>query len=239
MNNTYLYDGEFSSLLKLIGHLIKLKEKPGDIKSEKNYVPNLLDKPVYLEAKEDYLQLDKTIKSRIYYTYLSTDKNKELIIYYFIKNYLIYKNTILYRRNLNCVNKVLDLSLKVSREAHKMKGFLRFKKMDGFYYGEISPTNDVLPIIVNHFIKRLNDKFMIKDKNRNKYVIYDLNNTIFLEEKDIISLNIDKNKNDSFEDLWKTFFNTIAIKERENRKAQKSFMPKKYWNDMLEMEDNL
>ena len=32
-------------------------------------------------------------------------------------------------------------------------------------------------------------------------------------------------------------FKTIAIKERENKKCQMSFMPKKYWHNIIEMED--
>ena len=41
------------------------------------------------------------------------------------------------------------------------------------------------------------------------------------------------------EDLWKTFFKTVAIKERENLKCQRNFMPKRYWENMIEMEDKL
>ena len=41
------------------------------------------------------------------------------------------------------------------------------------------------------------------------------------------------------EELWRVFFQTIAIKERKNLRCQQSFMPKKYWQDMLEMEDKV
>ena len=42
-----------------------------------------------------------------------------------------------------------------------------------------------------------------------------------------------------FNDLWKSFFNSIGIKERNNYKVQRNFMPKKYWKYITEMEDNL
>jgi probable DNA metabolism protein len=42
-----------------------------------------------------------------------------------------------------------------------------------------------------------------------------------------------------FEDLWKTFHKTIAIKERTNKKCQQQFMPKKYWKNILEMENEI
>ena len=35
------------------------------------------------------------------------------------------------------------------------------------------------------------------------------------------------------------FHKTIGIKERENRRCQQNFMPKKYWKNMLEMENEI
>ena len=245
MNNIYLYDDSFDSLLTLIMTLVYYKNNPKDIKSNKDFTPNLIDIPVYLELDKDKLKLLKSkvsnkIISIAYYVYLSNDKNKELIIYYFLKNALIYKDKVIYHRNLNCVNKALNLSSKVSREAHKLKGFLRFKEMqNNFFYAEISPDNNVIGILANHFRKRLSCEYwIIKDIGRNIYAFYDLNNITFLQEEDIIKLNLDlKNEEIEYEDLWKTFFNTIGIKSRYNPKTQMNFMPKKYWDYIIEMED--
>ena len=49
MSSTYIYDGSFSSLLALIVILLNSKNNPKDIKNEKEYIPNLLDTPVYLD----------------------------------------------------------------------------------------------------------------------------------------------------------------------------------------------
>lgn len=38
----------------------------------------------------------------------------------------------------------------------------------------------------------------------------------------------------AYQELWKLFFNTIAIRERTNPKCQMQFMPKKYWQDLIE-----
>lgn len=37
-----------------------------------------------------------------------------------------------------------------------------------------------------------------------------------------------------YEELWSTFFKTIAIKERTNKRLQMQYMPKKYWKDLVE-----
>ena len=248
MNSIYLYDGSFDNLMILVFSLIKNKKEPLDIKSINDHEPNLIDKPIYLKfnnihEKLIYINkvLNKVVLARIYYTYLSNNINKEMIIYDFTKHALVYKNDILQRRNIDSVNEVLKISKYVSRENHKMKGFLRFKKMKNFYYATMSPTNNILPLLVNHFRRRLkNEYWIIHDEKRKIYGVYDLKEVTFLSESEIVSLNLDLDEsNESFEELWKTFFKTIAIKPRLNKKVQMNFMPKKYWKNIIEMENEI
>ena len=247
MNKVYLYDGNFKSLLVLVFNLIKFKKVPIDIKSEEDYEPNLIDEPVYVNVKLTSKALNNLRKTlpfsiylRLYYAYLSNDKDKEMIIYKFLNNFLIYKESIINRRNIDSVNDLVRISRYVGSEAHKLKGFLRFKKMKEFYYAEIEPTNNIISILANHFKKRLsNEYWIITDTKREKYAIYDKEKITYLKKEDIIKLNLDLSNDEMFyENLWKEFFNTIGIKERKNEKCQMNFMPKKYWKNMIEMEDN-
>ena len=42
------------------------------------------------------------------------------------------------------------------------------------YYAEINPTNNILPLLSNHFSARLKSEYwIIKDVNRNLYSLYD------------------------------------------------------------------
>ena len=41
-------------------------------------------------------------------------------------------------------------------------------------------------------------------------------------------------KEKEYQILWKTFFDTISIKERKNSRLQMQFMPQKYWQDLIE-----
>ena len=63
---------------------------------------------------------------------------------------------------------------------------------------------------------------MLHDKNRN---IVDANNLILPsisgEEK-------------YYQELWNCFYHTIGIKERKNSHLRMQFMPKKYWQDLVE-----
>lgn len=249
MNNyIYLYDGSLIELLNLISNLLKENKYPINIKNEKEYEPNLIDTAIHLNTslrKNIYQEWEektsKSILQIIYYIHLSTDKNKELIIYYFLKNALKYKDKVKYMRNLNCVNKALKITHYVFGEAHRMKGFLRFKEMkNGFLYAKMSPENNIIGLLSNHFKKRLaKENWMIKDEKRNIYAIYDTKKVYYLSEEQIIKLNLDVSEEElNIEDLWKTFFKTISIKERTNKRAQRNFMPLKYRKYMLETEED-
>ncbi len=248
MNNySVLYDGTFINLLTTIKYLLKEKIKPTNIVEEGTcfptifdtiYKPNIENNPTII--KEIINISSKQILKIIYYIYLSNNKNKELIIYYFVLNTFIYKEKVIYQRNLKCVREALKISHHVSSEAHKLKGFTRFKMIKGkFLYAEISPDNNILELLSLHFKKRLpNELWIIKDTKRNILSIYNKKDfTIYLAD-DINLLELENNTGDTYyENLWKTFFQTIAIETRTNKKRQMSFMPKKYWHNMIEMGD--
>ena len=42
-----------------------------------------------------------------------------------------------------------------------------------------------------------------------------------------------------YRQLWKQYYKTIAIKERENPRCRMGHMPKRFWNHMLEMEQSV
>ena len=241
MNNIYLYDGSFDSLINLIYTLIDNNIIPNDIKTDE--YNNLIDNFIYLKELKEYDNiLSNELMYIIYKVYLSNDERKELILYYFIKNALIYKNKIFDHKYLNCVLHVLRINKNVSSEAHKLKGFLRFKELkNNVFYAEMSPKNNVIFLLAEHFKKRLsNEYFLIKDTGRNIYAFYDKTNIMYLNDEDIKELNLNINDNElEIESLWKSFFNTIGIKERKNYKTQRNFMPKRYWKYMIEMEDKL
>jgi len=241
----YTYDGSFSSLLELITFLIETKRKPDDIQKE-IYEPSLLDEVMSLQLiprKNLFSSWQQKIGVHAFriafYVYLSEEKRKELILFYYFLNALKYREKIIYMRNLKCVNVTLKISGHVSHEIHKLKGFLRFKETKNkFLYAEVEPTNDILYFLAEHFRERLkNENYLILDKKRKKVCMYDAKKIYFLKEEDFLSLNLElETEEKNIQDLWKTFFDTIAIQERRNEKCQRSFMPKKYWKYMIEME---
>ena len=242
----YIYNGNFITLLNLIRELIKHKIIPLNIK-DNSYNANLFDKLVTLKINEDEEiikniidNLGINIFNTIYKLYLSNHNNKELLIYYFTIYSIKYHNNIYYMRNIPVINECLKVGKYVQNENHKIKGFLRFKELkNNILYAEINPENNILPLLVKHFKERLkNEYWLIKDVKRNIIAIYDKKDIILKNCEDIkIELNEYSNNEMKFEELWKEFYQTIGIKERKNDRCRMNFMPKKYWQYILEVSD--
>ena len=246
MNNVYLYNGDFLYLLSLIKYLCDFKIKPDNIK-DNSFSPSLFDNTINLNIIVNDNIVDSFIDSIgannfkiIFYTFLSNNINKELIIYYFYLNALKYKDNIIYKRNLKCVSESLKIAKYVKHEAHKYKGFVRFKELENnVLYAEIEPTNDVLYIISKHFELRLkNEYWIIKDMKRNKLSVYDKNNFFIISGDNfkLFNNNLSEEELDT-EKLWKEFYKTIGIETRKNDRCRMNFMPKKYWKYIIEMSD--
>ena len=198
MNNIYIYDGGFISFISLVVELFKKRITPDDIKLIDSYDKSLFDKEIFLkvELEKENIELLKTKISKqalygIYNVFLSENNNKEMIIYNFLINYFKYGNKVFNMRRIDSVNELFKISKYVRGEAHKLKGFLRFKKMkNNFYYAEIDPTNNVIGILSIHFSRRLKeDYWIIKDTKRGIYAIYDKQKVIYLTDNEVICLN--------------------------------------------------
>lgn len=246
MNKVYIYNSDFVSLINLVGYLIKNNIKPYNIKND-DYFPNLFEETIKLNVNVNNNFIQNIIKlfgdyvfKILYNVFLSNEKNKELIIYYFCLNAKKYQKNIVYRRDLKCVCKALTISNYVSHETHKYKGFLRFLELDNkVLYAEIEPVNDILFFLSCHFAKRLkNDYWVIKDVRRNIFSVFNKKDFAILSS-DEFEINTDRiSENEEFiQNLWKNFYETVGIKERKNDKRRINLMPKRYWKYIIEVSD--
>ena len=93
-------------------------------------------------------------------------------------------------------------------------------------------------LVGNHFANRMpSEHWMIIDDKRFIAVVHPADQDYYLtilskEEMDRLSIQTD----DPFIDLWKDFFNTIGIKERENHQCQRNLMPLWYRKHMTEFQ---
>ena len=143
---------------------------------------------------------------------------------------------------------VTNIARRVLHEQLRMKQFIRFQKAkDGTYLAVIAPDHNVLPIITDHFQDRFNDQpWLIYDAKRHYGYFYDGSNDairITFENETALPFDLGNGKlNDDvissddqlLQDLWRTSFNAICIKERMNPRKQLNDMPRRYWKYMTE-----
>jgi probable DNA metabolism protein len=142
---------------------------------------------------------------------------------------------------------VLELSKvwkKVNWEKIRIVQFARFQKAaDGVFFAPFEPVHNALPLTIHHFKDRFADqKWLIYDLKRQYGYYYDLTNvtevTFEHPEAHLVTGMLDESimaeDEKSFQQLWKTYFRSIAIKERINPRLQRQHMPVRYWKYLTE-----
>lgn len=133
---------------------------------------------------------------------------------------------------------------KVNFERIRIMQFVRFQKtIDGIFFAAFEPVHNVIPLAISHFKDRFSDqKWLIYDLKRQYGYYYDLQTVteVTFEEKTahFITGKLEKEIADKeeyfFQQLWKSYFKSIAIKERINPQLHKRNMPVRYWKHLTE-----
>ncbi len=132
---------------------------------------------------------------------------------------------------------LLKAELHLHRESHLFLGFVRFQDTGGALTATISPKNFVLPYIANHFICRFSgENFMIFDKTHSAALIYENRKKQIIRAEGFTPPPPTKDEQ-YYRSLWKQFYNTIAIAARENPRCRMTHMPKRFWENLTEMQE--
>ena len=242
----FLYDGSLEGLFTAIFYAYPCKDNCTINKLE-NYIPSLLNEIREITTEYDKFKrvynsiiqkLNGKVLNNVYYLYLSEIDGVENIILDYLRLCYKYGTNINLAKNNDTIMLVDKYYKKVVQEAHMFTGFVRFKEIAPLnFYAQIEPVYNILPIIINHFTLRFSDQnFIIHDFKREIAIMYNKKTAIITDlSKDEGYLISTLNKDTDFESLWKTFYNSVNIKERENIKLQKQHMPKRYWNHLTEI----
>lgn len=136
------------------------------------------------------------------------------------------------------IYQVFQLNRTVANEANRYIEFIRFQELlNGVLYARIAPENNVLPLLADHFTDRLkNENFVIYDENRKQALAYsqkkqwEIYQNIMVEEEQLQMSECEE----SMKELWKTFYQSIAIPERSNLQLQRQLLPLKFRKFMTE-----
>lgn len=237
----YYYDGSFDGLLTTIFEAYKNRKKVIRIVAETEQLTLGTDD---IHIITDYFiarRVEKTICDKlsenffegVRLCFLSCENNKDTVI-----AYTVYKALDSDEKIINSVDEHAFLMNKfvkrVLRERHIYIGVLRFREMkDGALFSKIEPKNNVLPILLSHFQKRLGkEKFAVFDKKREMMAYYNSEKfeLFFMKSPEVEW----SNEEEEYSSLWSTFHKSISIKERKNKKLQQSNLPKYYWKYLVE-----
>lgn len=135
-----------------------------------------------------------------------------------------------------------------------IKGFLCFEELEtGILYAVISPKNNILPYLAEHYSDRLPmENFLIWDEGRDLYVVHPAGKEWFLlkesEKKNRGEKASDK-KEDAhdeerfgalsleekyYQELFRHFCHTISIEGRKNLNLQRNMLPLRFRPYMVE-----
>ena len=237
-----LFDGSFDGFLCVVYEIYYKKIIPINIQTEAEIT--LAESLVTIKTNHSYAQrvflaIKKKISdeaaSKVYYAFLSFEQGRFMPIVQYIKLGFAVGHMVDSHLHEDCVRFVHKLANHSGKEAHLLFGFCRFEQTkQGVLYCKITPKNDVLPIVANHFSQRLmNEVWMIHDRVRNQAAVYNGNNFIIAQvPKDVV---IDYADNEEeVQNQWITFFNSIAIEARTNGKLQRQLLPLHFRQNMTE-----
>ncbi len=253
----YVFDGTMDGLLSAVFDAFLLKEEPEQLLTGGDVLPLFCERIYKVttdaeKARRVWTGLEKQLP-REALRVISTSQLSELQELWQPLFMLACK---VFRQGKEVVSNYADpdvltvtqIARRVAHEAHRMMQFVRFQKAkDGTYLAVISPDHNVLPLIVDHFHDRFNDQpWLIYDARRHYGYHYDgesppIHITFENETSVPFSLADGKLSDDILssddhllQDLWRTYFKAICIRERLNPRKQLNDMPRRYWKYLTE-----
>ena len=243
MEMVYYYDGSFDGFLSCIFESYANKEVLTAIYCDEDAVPTLFDcRSVTTDSAHAMRVLRKLIKVSPYAAelvqkgFLTCMEDKELYLYRMVVKLLREGPAFLRNFSDETLYPIACAVRHLEGEVHLLKGFVRFSELGGILGSEIEPKNRVLPLLRSHFCGRFReDQFFIYDRTHKEALFYAGAKAVIRPLADFQMAPPDE-REANYRLLWKRFYDTIAIKERENPRLRMTHMPKRYWNTMTEFQ---
>ena len=241
----YCYDGSFEGFLCCIFESYAKHEVLTAIVSDEDMEPTLYD--------TRFIQTDRKHADRVYRKvfslsnvaaqmvrrgFLTCLSQREMHLYRLIRKLLEDGPGFLRSMTDPTVYPISKAIRAMNGEVHLLRGFVRFSDLNGVLGSEIEPKNRVLPLLRGHFCSRYyNETFFIYDRTHREVLLYSGGKSAISPLADFQMAQPDIQEA-SYRLLWKRFYDTVAIKERENPRCRMTNMPKRYWNTMTEFQND-
>ena len=246
-NVIYNYDGSFEGLLCCVYESVYARAVPTNIlpiyETEislfpQRYIATDADK-AHRVFESITPKMGAAASELVQCVFLSCAKEKEMMILLFLL--FGYKKGLQTMKMLAhpAVAPLLAAQQSLKNEVHLLLGFVRFSDFGGYLVSTISPKNYVLPFLKDHFCTRFAcENFLIFDKTHHAALVYQ-NSNAEIVTLDTLEMPQVSHEEERYRALWKRFYKTVAIAARENPQCRMTHMPKRYWENMLEVQAEL
>ncbi|MBR5310738.1 MAG: TIGR03915 family putative DNA repair protein [Oscillospiraceae bacterium] len=242
----FAYDGSYEGFLSTVFDAFLMKTLPADIVIFDDAEPSLM-KMHYIEtnfehAKRVRLGIEKKLSTKtlcmVEKAFLFDGEGKENAIMHFLWKAFKEGPSTGGKIGSEEVNRVFKMSTAVSYEAERFRQFTRFSDSNGALVAVIHPKHFVLPLIRPYFCNRIkNENFLIYDAEHGVALIHSPEKTAIVP---IESLELPESTDDGFYSrLWKNYYRHIAIGERYNPRCRMTHMPKRFWQYLPEVQEEL
>lgn len=193
--------------------------------------------------EEKATRVKRKLRESDYYAYTeiehilrSKNPEKEQVAFAYLRLVIKYGKSAREKLALPAVRAAMDEVARVRLEIHRLHGFLRFQECEnGIYYAVCAPDNDVLELLLPHFVARFKTlAFAIHDEKRKKAALYNGKDAIVVAVETASFAKSETEK--QIVALWKKYYHTVAIPSRKNTRQMKNYMPVRYWAYLPEKE---
>ena len=248
----FFYDKTFEGLLSAVFDAFQMKQFPEKLLPEGD-IPQLFTDTTHTVVSNGkhanrvwqglQRKLQKKVCNMLTHVWLSELKGSDELLFRYICKTFASAQKIQYNFGDADVLEVQKIARKVAHEAHYLKQFVRFQKAaDDIFFAPIRPQFNALPLAINHFTDRFADQqWVIYDLSRQYGYYYDLKTTqeiTFTDDDHLLSGKLDEvlmaADEKLYQELWKSYFKALTIKERINPRLHKKNMPVRFWQLLTE-----
>jgi len=246
-NLLYVYDGSLAGFYCCVYESVYGHELPYSIVAQAALQPTLLpvkhiatDRTRALKVRDSVpRRLGQETAAMVEQVFYSCMEEKELALLKFLLLAYREDGRTLQRLGHPLVAPLLAAQKHFLNERHLLLGFIRFSDYDGVLAARITPKNFVLPYLAGHFMERFpQERLLIYDRTHSAALLCEQGRRQIIEVEHI-DFPAASEEEEHYRALWKRFYHTIAIAARENPRCRMTHMPKRYWENMTELQDEL
>ncbi|MCL2372397.1 MAG: TIGR03915 family putative DNA repair protein [Defluviitaleaceae bacterium] len=237
-----VFDGSFDGFLSVVHACYYEKLDPISIQPAE--ILTLMDEARYIEthqanAAQVYAAIKNKISPEVAYTVyvasLSPEEDRYTALLAYIRLGFKVGHMVGSHLQVEYVRRVRDLHRQAAGEAHLLFGFSRFvETASGVFYCQITPRNNVLPLVADHFTRRfMNQQWIIHDKAHNQAAVYDGKSYVIAQNPGDADVTLAAHEEET-QDLWVAFWDALSIESRKNWKLQRQLLPIYFRKNMTE-----